>query len=320
MMTEFLKLCQDIGCPVSEEKTEWGCEFIIFLGTLLDGNQHCLVISEEKKNKAIQQLNSMVHKKKVQVKDLQSLTGLLIFLTRAIVPGRAFTRRLFAKIPSFIYTMQQKKLKFYHHVTMDVEFRNDCAMWLTFLKNANDNKALLCRPFIDFEDTMTTAEELQFFTDASKKETYGFGAVYGNHWTFGVWEKDFIRTHDPSIEYLELFALCIGIFSWGNELANRRVIVHCDNQAVVQMINNTTSSCVNCMYLIRMLVLDGIMYNRRLFAKYIKSGDNILADALSRQQLKRFWDNASMTMDPYPGKLPEEIWPMSRIWQENKIN
>ena len=81
MMTEFLKLCQDIGCPVSEEKTEWGCEFIIFLGTLLDGNQHCLAMSEEKKNKTIQQLNSMVHKKKVQVKDLQSLTGLLNFLT-----------------------------------------------------------------------------------------------------------------------------------------------------------------------------------------------------------------------------------------------
>ena len=117
MMNKFLIICEDIGCPVSKEKTETGCEIIIFLGTLLDGDDHCLAIVEEKKDKAIQQLTNIVKKRTVLVKDIQSLTGLLNFLTRAIVLGRAFTWHLFTKIPSYIYSMQQKKLKFYHHVT-----------------------------------------------------------------------------------------------------------------------------------------------------------------------------------------------------------
>ena len=116
MMKQFLKICEDIGCPVSEEKTEWGYKCLVFLGTLMDGDNLCLAIAEEKRKKAITQLMEIVLKKKIRVKELQSLTGLLNFLTRAIVPGHPFTRRLFAKTPSYIYKMQQKKLKFYHHV------------------------------------------------------------------------------------------------------------------------------------------------------------------------------------------------------------
>ena len=168
MMSQFLAICEDIGCPVSEEKTEWGSDCMIFLGTLLDGNELCLATSEEKKNKATQQLLTIVHKKKVKVHDLQSLTGLLNFLTRAIIPGRVFTCRLFTKIPSYIYSMQQKKLKFFHHVRVDAEFRNDCQMWLTFLQNADENKSLLCRPFIDFDATKKTMQELSFYTDPTK--------------------------------------------------------------------------------------------------------------------------------------------------------
>ena len=211
---------------------------MIFLGTLLDGDTHCLCISEEKRCKARTQLLNIVSKRTITAKELQSLTGLLNFLTRAIVPGRAFTRRLFTKIPEYIYKMQQRKLKFYHHVTVDREFKFDCQMWLTFLECVSENKQLLCRPFIDFESKSVTARELNFFTDASKKETYGFGAIYKQEWTCGIWEEGFIQKYDPSIEYLELYAVCIGVFCWGKDITNTRVINFCDNQAVVHMINN----------------------------------------------------------------------------------
>ena len=94
------------------------------------------------------------------------------------------------------------------------------------------------------------------------------------------------------------------------------MVVFCDNQAVVHMINKTTLSCGNCIHLLRMIVLDNVMNNRHLFAKYVKSLENILADMLSRQQIKWFWNNAPPTMERCPSKLPEEIWPMSRIWQK----
>ena len=53
LVRSFLQICDQIGCPVSEEKTEWGTEYITFLGILLDGKHHQLAIPQEKQIKAI---------------------------------------------------------------------------------------------------------------------------------------------------------------------------------------------------------------------------------------------------------------------------
>ena len=314
-MSKFLRLCRKIGRPIVSDKTEWGTSIIIFLGCLLDGEEFCIAIPQEKKDQAINQLQTMINKKKVLVRELQSLIGLLNFLCRAIVPGRVFTRRMYAKIPGYIYELQQKrKLKHYHHVSLDREFKQDCCVWLNFLKEANNNRKLLCRPFIDWTQEFT-ATELRFYMDATANEFLGFGALYQNNWTFGVWEAGFIKEDEPSIEYLELFTVCVGIFAWGHLIKDKRVMIFCDNQAVVHMINNSSSSCKNCMYLLRMLVTNNLIHNRWLFARYIRSADNDLADALSRQDLKRFWRLAPPGTKSRPDLLPSEIWPMSKLWQ-----
>ena len=51
-----------------------------------------------------------------------------------------------------------------------------------------------------------------------------------------------------SIEYLELAALCLGVITWSgkSELQDCKILLHCDNQAVVEMINSTSSKCKNC--------------------------------------------------------------------------
>ena len=40
MMRVFVQLCEEINCPLSEEKTEWASVVIVFLRTLLDGKRH----------------------------------------------------------------------------------------------------------------------------------------------------------------------------------------------------------------------------------------------------------------------------------------
>ena len=60
------------------------------------------------------------------------------------------------------------KLKQYHHVRLDAEFKLDCLTWIYFLQDEN---ASLSRPFVDFNGRTVTADEIQFFTDASKKKT-----------------------------------------------------------------------------------------------------------------------------------------------------
>ena len=96
------------------------------------------------------------------------------------------------------------------------------------------------------------------------------------------------QPNGPSIEFLELLTLCAGVFTWSERLRNIRFTMFCDNQAVVTMINTTSSTCKNCMILLRKLVLKSLQMNFRIFATYVSSADNDVADCLSRLDWRRF--------------------------------
>ena len=179
------------------------------------------------------------------------------------------------------------------------------------MKNANASQ--LCRPFLDVHQ-FATSKQLNFFTDASG--VMGYGCFFDSRWALGQWNKTFLKTSQPSIKYLELFALCTGIFMWENinELRNTRIVIFCDNQAVVNMVNNTSSSCRNCMVLLRMLVLNNLQFNRRVFVKYVKSADNILADSLSRNKLDVFRAHASSNARRLPDIIPKKLLDATKCW------
>ena len=128
MLRIFHQVCTDLRIPLAKDKTVWVSLFIVFLGILLDGERHLLALPMEKINKAVMLLKIFLQRKKATVKEIQSLAGLLNFLHKAIYPGRAFTRRMYAKVAT-------DHLKWHHHVNLDREFRNDCMIWLKFLSN-----------------------------------------------------------------------------------------------------------------------------------------------------------------------------------------
>ena len=63
MVQAFLDICKEINCPVSDEKTMWATEIIVFLGILLDGQYKLLALSEEKCRKAKNMLQWLIGKK-----------------------------------------------------------------------------------------------------------------------------------------------------------------------------------------------------------------------------------------------------------------
>ena len=159
----------------------------------------------------------------------KQLIGTLNFLTRAIFPGRAFTRHMYAKIPKM--NKAGKPLRQFHHIHIDGEFKSDCRVWLQFLAGEATGM-LISRPFVDLK-VFETSQTTDFYTDSSANPDLGFGCVFGKRWIFEWWEPNYIREFSPSIEYLELAALCIGVMSWGHLLTNCRIVIFCDNQAVV---------------------------------------------------------------------------------------
>ena len=203
------------------------------------------------------------------------------------------------------------KLKHHHHVAVDREFKDNCCIWVDFLQYQRS----VSRPFVDFLSNELSSEHLFFFTDASKGESKGFGCVFGKHWTWGFWEKDYIKDYDPSIAYMELFALCMGIFVWADELRDVRIQIFCDNQSAVQMVNKLTSKCRNCMVLLRKLMLNNLQFNRRVFVSFVDTKSNFLADSLSRGQWNHFRKlSCNLQMDEKAEELLSELWPASKLW------
>ena len=142
---------------------------------------------------------------------------------------------------------------------VDRELRFNCEVWRIFL--GNFTSTAVCRPMVDLKKETFSAEQLNFYLDASANARLRFGAIFDNMWIFGQWEEEFIRTVKPSIEYLELVGVVSAVLTWGHLICNKRVIVFCDNISVVSMINTMTSSCCNCMYLLRLLILNNLVNN-----------------------------------------------------------
>ena len=280
LMQQFLLLCSQIGLPVALEKTEWAVTVIIFLGVLLDSSRHMLGIPEDKRLRALNSLLGLIDRKKASVKELQSITGLLNFLNRAIHPGKVFTRRMYAKFSQ----IEEKKLKPHHHIRLNAEFKEDCKVWVKFLSTGG---SMTNRPFVDLH-AMEFADTLDFYMDAAKGKDLGFGGVFQQRWLFGQWKPGFIERFDPSIEYLELFGVFAAVYTWSESLRNWRIILFCDNQAVVSMINTSSTKCKHCMVLIRLLTLRSLIYNMRIFTKWFRGLSNRRADLLSHQKIWKF--------------------------------
>ena len=158
-----------------------------------------------------------------------------------------------------------------------------------------------------------TTDQICFYLDASAAHDRGFGCIFNNKWIQGDWGMQFMKSVEPSITFLELFALCAGVLTWQSELMHCQITVFCDNMSVVQMINESTSSCKHCMYLISILTLNGLQFNRRIYAQFVKSRDNGLADSLSRKQMNRF-RLLGPNMNEKPDAINQLIRPIENIW------
>ena len=200
----FIGICEAINFPVALDKTFWGSTCITFLGLLIDTVKQIVAIPTDKVQQAVEMILYVLSKKnkKITLKQLQQVCGYLNFLGNAIVPGRAFTRRL--------YSYGAGLTKANHHLPVSREIRLDLETWLSFLTTSS---SAFCRPFFDF-DNETIYDPIQFATDASANPELGMGGVCGTSWFIQQWNENFIVKNQPSINYLELYAVTVGILSW----------------------------------------------------------------------------------------------------------
>ena len=301
----FTGICDIIQFPWAPEKTVRSCTRIVFLGLLIDTLAKKIFIPTEKIKTALCLINTLLGRKrnKVTIGEVQRLTGLLNFFGRCIIPGRTFNRRLYALVDKHAI------LNKHHHIRLKNENKMDLLLWETFLKHPS----AFSRDFCDLMDE--EVEAIMLYTDASRNPNLGCGGHCYGAWFFMKWNKEFIVEKQPSIGYLELYAMTIGVVTWIHKFRNKKIAVFCDNMSVVNMINNKSSKCRNCMILMRIIVIHTLIYNVKLSATHVRTENNTISDSLSRLKFKRFAQaTRHMKMDHESTKIPSSLEDMSKLW------
>ena len=103
---------------------------------------------------------------------------------------------------------------------------------------------------------------------------------------------------------------------FGDRLKNRKIRFHCDNTAVVSVLNSMTSKSANVLALLRILTIQGLVHNCLIKAVHIPGCKNNIADALSRFQHMRF-RRLAPSADAEVTPMPAYLWRILDVDVEN---
>ena len=270
----FKKCMFQLGVPLAEEKTEGPVTVLSFLGLELDSVHMEVRIPQDKIIEVISSIKLVLTKDKVTLKIMQSLIGTLNFFCRAIVPGRPFCRRLINSICGLT--------KPHHHLRITKDIRLDLLVWLHFFRHHNGVSVFHDRFWLSNED-------VEHYTDSAGGLDRGFGIFFQTKWSYGRWPETWHKQGiTKDITVLELFPILVALHLWGEELRNKKIKFHCDNIAVVHILNSMTSKSDHVMHIVRLLTIKCLEINIVIKAVHIPGTKNTICDALSRFKLQKF--------------------------------
>jgi hypothetical protein len=289
-LQQFFSLAELLSIPVNHKKTVMPSTCVIVHGIEVDTVSMQARLPQDKLEAAVNLVRAYRRRRKVTLRELQSVIGTLAFACKVVIMGRPFLRRLID------LTIGIAKPHF--HIRLRQEARLDLAAWALFLEHYNGTSLLL-------NDLWTSSEKLELFTDASG---FGYAGLLDGQWFQGLWPPSWMAFN---IAIKELFPIVLAIRLWPSVLTDRRLLVLSDNEAVVHIINNQTSKDKQLMSLIRTLTVSLMQNNVILRAKHVPGKTNVIADALSRVQdtpdLRRQYGLKPMQSVIPPDLLP---WPL----------
>lgn len=104
-----------------------------FLGFTINTLHMMVKIPQDKLARLRISLLDVLTKKKITLNNLESVTGLMLFCSKAIPSARAFIRRFY----DLIALVNNKKPHFF--VRINKEVKKDVQVWLNFLEHFNGN-------------------------------------------------------------------------------------------------------------------------------------------------------------------------------------
>ena len=282
---EMCRLFSSLGLPLEPNKLEGPSTCLTFLGIEVDTVSRQLRLPAEKMERLDKELRAARGRRSMLKRELQSLTGLLQHACKVVRPGRAFLQRL--------YAMQSVGSAPSHNIRLNTVARADIVWWQLFVSRWNGVSMIF--------DPRTATAGRKVVSDASG--SWGAGAVCLPNWLLFKWPPEL---QDASIQVKELVPVVVAAALYGRDWKDQLVVFLVDNQAVVEIINKTHSKESHLMHLVRLLVFFACHYNFWFRAEHVQGRLNTLADALSRNNLSRFFSQQPPVC-PQPSNIPAAL-------------
>ena len=284
-MSSMQAICKFLGVPVAQDKTVGPVSSITYLGIEIDAVNQIIRLPPDKLRDASAKIATWTSRRKCTKRDLLSLLGTLSFAAKVVQPGRLFLRRLI--------TLSTTVQNLSYYIDINAEARADILWWHNFLRSWNGVQF--------FCTTQRSALDLALATDAS---LIGIGAVCGSHWFSAPLPPQLGTLH---INILELFAVYTAVLTWGEAWKNMHILIHSDNECVVQVARSGACKDSTMMRILRALFFITARWNVRLSFQHIPGVENLYADLLSRLQVSRFRE-LSPSADLEESPIPQEAW------------
>ena len=252
---------------------------------VLDAEQPYVEVPQDKVDKTVAAIDEALQLTWVPAQECQRLLGLLVFHGRVLLSGKwhlPFTVRSLAKATVVGV------------VHMHAKWHAELVWWRTLLTEWNQVQIAPRRSIMLKNELVTWDQEplLTPMTDASRSKQKlkgAAGAMFGVY--YQAWKFDKEEVLNLDIMELEGLALVVWLRYLCSEpkhlqlLRGKRFVMRCDNQAFVKVANDRQSTYPAMTMLLGELHRMCGLHSFDVTLVYIKSKDNVGADALSRDSL-----------------------------------
>ena len=260
---EFDSILAKFGLSKAVEKDSAGC-VVIHLGFEFDSENMQVRLPADKKQRAINAVNTLLTSHSVSLADLKSTLGFLSHCCQVVPLGCPFLRNLFSLICG-------NRLRSYIRKTrLSREARIDLKWWHRFLTSWS-SIAMIQLSRVCFDTA----------TDASGEK--GIGGVYHRQ-VFS--ERIPSRHKSKKIDWKEMFAILHAFLRWHEEWKGGTVRLACDNSAVVDSLNKHSIKGPAIVPLQRIFLIAAV-YDIHIVPFWIPSEENMVADAASRHNYEK---------------------------------
>ena len=238
---------------------------MVFLGVQFDTLTMAMSITPERIEELHHRCASSLSLSRNTRHDLQSLLGVMSFVTACVRPARVFMSTLL------------NTLRLHKHSSFCVlsdENKAELCWWCHFLPLYNGVSLVKMSPWIN--------DPWHISTDACST---GAGGYFNENFFHTPFPDPTLQLFGYNINFLELLTIMAALKLWGQALRGQRFVLHCDNNNSVLALNSGRSGTICMQLCLREIWFLSAFYDFEITTVHIPRLDNSLADHLSRWHL-----------------------------------